>query len=283
MEAIHTLLDRQPPAARPTLPDALRALYGGDLRFPAEHDRLYVAGNFVTTLDGVVSYSLPGSSGGSQISGSNEGDRFIMGLLRASADAVIVGAGTVQAVSPKHLWVADYIYTKAAEEYASYRRALRKAKYPLNVVASGSGNIDLQRAVFQTPQMDAVILTTAAGKQRIDSAHAVLPSNVCIRIVGEAGVIPPRTILDLLRNEFGVRLLLHEGGPTLFGQFLAQNLIDELFLTLAPQIAGRTQQTKRPAVVEGVAFRPESAPWLKLLTLKQSGDHLYLRYRREAS
>ena len=70
------------------------------------------------------------------------------------------------------------------------------------------------------------------------------------------GMIDPYAILRLLRDEFEVALLLHEGGPTLFGQFLLAGLADELFLTMAPQIAGRTREHPRPALVAGVQFVP---------------------------
>ena len=75
-------------------------------------------------------------------------------------------------------------------------------------------------------------------------------------------------------------MLLHEGGPTLFGQFLEAEAVDELFLTLSPQIAGRNSEAIRPGLVEGVQFVPYSAPWFQLLSVKQKAEHLYLRYRR---
>jgi riboflavin biosynthesis pyrimidine reductase len=76
-----------------------------------------------------------------------------------------------------------------------------------------------------------------------------------------------------------VELLLHEGGPTLFGHFLAARLVDELFLTLAPQIAGRNGEHPRPGLVADAEFVPETAPWLTLVIAKQQQSHLYLRYR----
>jgi riboflavin biosynthesis pyrimidine reductase len=66
-----------------------------------------------------------------------------------------------------------------------------------------------------------------------------------------------------LRTTLGVHLLLHKGGPTLFGQFVAAGLIDEFFLTLAPQIAGRIVERPRPAMISGTEFFPDTAPWLK--------------------
>jgi riboflavin biosynthesis pyrimidine reductase len=90
-------------------------------------------------------------------------------------------------------------------------------------------------------------------------------------------------MLQLLYEQHGVRRLLHEGGPTLFGQFMAAKAVDELFLTLSPQVAGRTSGSMRPALVEGTEFLPQSAPWFQLLSVKQSADHLYLRYKQTVS
>ena len=98
--------------------------------------------------------------------------------------------------------------------------------------------------------------------------------------VATDGRIPPDSILKLLEEAFAVGLVLMEGGPTLFGEFVTCGLVDELFLTIAPQIAGRTRQHSRSTLVEGAEFTPATAPWLKLLSAKKSGDHLYLRYRR---
>jgi len=97
MEPVHTLLATQPIASpEGVLPEDLRARYGGDLFFPlAPEGRPYCIANFVSTLDGVVSFNLPGQSGGDQISHANEEDRFTMGLLRASVDAILVGSGTL--------------------------------------------------------------------------------------------------------------------------------------------------------------------------------------------
>lgn len=280
MEPIHTLLDREHTTEPPVLPDDLRALYGGDLQFPASgYTRPYVIGNFVTTLDGVVSYLIPGQSGGA-ISGFNEGDRFIMGLLRASADAVIVGSGTVHDVSPAHLWIAKSIYPKVTELYAHYRQdSLGKPKYPLVVVVSGTGKVDFGRAIFRTPDVPVLIITSEDGGERLAAAGTRSGYSAEMRALkGEGTRIPASRILALLWSEFGIRLLLHEGGPTLFGEFLAHRLVDELFLTLAPQIAGRTSSKLRPSLA-AVEFLPDTASWLGLLSAKQRGDHLYLRYR----
>jgi riboflavin biosynthesis pyrimidine reductase len=95
-----------------------------------------------------------------------------------------------------------------------------------------------------------------------------------------SGGIPPQAMLQLLQSQYGVKTLLHEGGPTLFGQFLAAEFVDELFLTLSPQISGRKGDPTRPAVVQGVEFLPDSAPWFQMVSVKENAAYLYLRYRR---
>jgi riboflavin biosynthesis pyrimidine reductase len=286
MNSISSLYDCGAKLAECVLPEDLRRQYGGDLCFPAAPaSRPYVVANFVSTLDGVISFNIPDAAGGVQISGSNDGDRFIMGLLRASADAVLVGAGTVRAVSPKHVWIAEFVYPAAKDAYARYRHEiLRKPQHPLIVIVSGGGHLDLDRSVFHTSGVSVVILTTARGRDRLlrDGAAALRSTQIReLRAADEK--IEACTILKILRTELGVRLLLHEAGPTLFGQFLSAGVVDELFLTMAPQIAGRVLENSRPGLVASVQFLPDTAPWLTLLSTKQQASHLYLRYRRHAS
>jgi riboflavin biosynthesis pyrimidine reductase len=279
MEQINTLLDTSKTQDQPVLPEELKNLYGGDLRFPAFHTRPYVIGNFVSTIDGVVSFEIPGKSGGGDISGFNEADRFIMGLLRASADAVIVGAGTLREVAREHMWLAEHVYPEARERYARYRQGvLNKRVPPLNVIVSGSGTVDLQKTVFRTDAVKTLIVTLPKGAERLAKNGVALTTAEVRAIEGAEGKLAPASILKLLRDEFGVKILLHEGGPVLFGDFVAHGCVDELFLTVAPQFAGRDAKRQRPGVVGGVEFLPQTAPWLKLLSVKQSANHLYLRY-----
>ena len=72
--------------------------------------------------------------------------------------------------------------------------------------------------------------------------------------------ISPSAILTLLKQDAGVDLLLHEAGPTLFGEFVAGGFVDELFLTVAPQIAGRVAEHPRPGLVANIEFSPATAP-----------------------
>lgn len=276
MEPIQTLLDRQAPDLAPGLPAELRKLYGGDLQFAAKSGP-YVIANFAATLDGVVSYAIPGRSDGGEITGHNAADRFIMALLRASADAIMVGSRTFDEVSPSHLWTPDCLYHEAARLFRSYRAT--RSEYPLVVIVSGSGRLDISRAVFHTPDLKTVVITTREGKQRIDAACTGAQCLVETWAVGADAPIEPEAVIRILHEQFGVRLLLHEGGPMLFGHFVRANLIDELFLTIAPQMAGRNSTPDRPALIRRTAFSPDDAPWLSLLSVKNGEEHLFLRYK----
>lgn len=283
MGLVRTLIDRDVEDAEPVLPQGLQELYDGDLHFPTPPaQRPFVIANFVSSLDGVVSYKIEGHASGSAISGSDPADRFIMGLLRAAADAVMVGARTVHDVDPNGLWIPEYTYPDAKHLYTEYRvNVLHKPEYPLVVIVSGSGRLELGRAIFRTPGVHTVVITTSAGRDELARAGAAKLGSVQIHAVdASGGRIAPLAILRLLHVQFGVQRLLHEGGPTLFGQFLAAEAVDELFLTLSPQIAGRKVDANRPALVQGVEFKPDCAPWLQLLSVKQKAEHLYLRYRR---
>jgi len=286
MGLVRTLIDCDEAYAESALPQKLRELYDGDLHFrtsPAV--RPFVIANFVSTLDGVVSYEIKGKSGGSTISGSDPADRFIMGLLRASADAIVVGAGTLRDVSAKSLWTPEYVYPDAKDLYAEYRvSAKSRSEYPLLVIVSGSGQLELNRAIFRTPAVRTVVITTAAGSDELTRRSASTPGSIEIHALdSSSGNIAPRAILELLHSQFAVKTLLHEGGPTLFGQFLAAEAVDEFFLTLSPQVAGRKGDTTRPAFLQGVEFAPDSAPWFQMVSAKQNAAYLYLRYRRRSS
>jgi riboflavin biosynthesis pyrimidine reductase len=264
------------------LPEGLRARYDGNLFFPsAPEERPYCIANFVSTLDGVVSFNLPGQSEGAQISNSNEEDRFIMGLLRASTDAIVVGSGTLQATGPHGSWLPEAVYPAAKDLYQKYRtKVLRKPEYPLIVIVTGAGRLDLANAVFHTPRTRVLILTTEQGKRRLSQSGSEALASVEVRALSaKEERISPSAILTLLRQEAEVELLLHEAGPTLFGEFLAGSFMDELFLTVAPQIAGRDARQPRPGLVANVQFSPATAPWWKLLSAKSAKDYLFLRYQ----
>jgi riboflavin biosynthesis pyrimidine reductase len=75
-----------------------------------------------------------------------------------------------------------------------------------------------------------------------------------------------------------VRSLLCEGGPTLYGAFVAAGLVDDEFLTLSPLLIGNpTMAAARPGLIEGVGFVPDAAPRVRLLSVRKAGEFLFLR------
>ena len=256
------------------LPAELRKLYG-PLQFPPHQDRPYVIGNFVSTLDGVVSLNVPGKSGGGPISGEFQQDRMVMGLLRAAADAVIVGAGTVRAVR-NHVWTPDYVFPQLADLYAALRAKLGKEGPPLNVIVTASGRLNFDRRVFQSGEVPVLIVTTPEGRDAIDGRRP--PSSVQVAAIDGACTLTAQVILDALSDVGRDDVILVEGGPQLIGGFFAEQRLDELFLTLAPQIAGRDDSVERPGLVAGKTFAPEDPLWVRLVGIKRGGSHLFLRY-----
>jgi riboflavin biosynthesis pyrimidine reductase len=257
------------------LPRALASLYGR-LRLPLQGARPHVIGNFVSSLDGVVSLGIPGKAGGGEISGFNPHDRMVMGVLRAAADVVVVGAGTLRASSPDHVWTAEYIYPPLAEAYCALRRALGKPEPPLNVVVTASGDIDLDRRLFRSGTVPSLIVTTAAGARLLRERE--LPPSARVEVAAEAAPLSAQAVLDAVGRTRKSELVLIEAGPRLMSDFFAERLLDELFLTLAPQVAGRDDGVERPGLVSGKLLAPDHPVWGTLVGLKRGGDHLLLRY-----
>jgi riboflavin biosynthesis pyrimidine reductase len=277
LEPLETLFDEERGDDLPLSPE-LAALYGR-LRFPSREGRPWVIGNFVTTLDGVASLSAPGLPGGGPISGSNPHDRMVMGILRSAADAVIVGAGTLRSV-PRHLWTAEHIFPALAGPYRQLRAALRKIDSPLNVIVTGRGGIDPDLPVFRSGLVKVLLVTTPEGARRARESGLPPPVRIVeVESPEDPERIGARAVLSAIGPLRQGGILLVEGGPRLMGDFFAGKCLDELFLTVAPQVAGRDGSAERPGFVSGVRFAPERPLWGTLAGVKRAGSHLFLRYR----
>src|SRR5207237_9441590 len=102
------------------------------------------------------------ASGGDS-SGFDKHDTAVMGLLRAIADAVVVGAGTLRSTGPRHIWTAEYIHRDLADDYRALRRSLGKLGPPLNVIVTRSGELELTRRLFQSGEVPVLIVTGEPG------------------------------------------------------------------------------------------------------------------------
>ena len=256
------------------MPPNLTRLYGS-FRLPLPRERFHVFSNFVSSLDGIVSLQTKGHSGGGDISGFSAQDRMVMGLLRAAADVVIVGSGTL-AADPRHVWTPQAICPELAGDYARLEQALGKRQPSLNVVVSASGAINLRRPVFASHKVPALLMTTAAGAKRLGKQR--VPEALQIRVIpARRGEIRAAAILDELSRETTGGRILVEGGPRLLATFYGEGLMDEQFLSLAPQIAGRDSGDNRLGLVMGRTFAPRHPLWGTLIDARRGRRLLFLR------
>ncbi len=243
------------------LPDELRAFYAGELGFREQ----CVYANFVETLDGVVAIPELERSN-ALVAGDSEDDKFLMGLLRAFADVVLIGSGTLLA-SPTGRWRPAGVYPAAKEAFAELRQRLGKPEHPAVAVVTTGVSLDVTHPVLA----DAVVLTTVRGAAKLEG---VVPNLVAVT---DGDSVELRAALELLRS-YGHSLVLAEAGPTTFGELLAGGLVDELFLTVSPVLAGRLASGRRLGLVEGVELLPQTRVAPRLLSLRRAGDHLFVRY-----
>ncbi len=262
------------PARGAAMPQALQRAYGGRLAIPLRPDEPTVIANFVTTIDGVVALDAQGATSGGEISGFHEPDRFVMGLLRTLADAVVIGAGSVRA-APTHRWTASHVHRASAAAFAAWRRDEGIADpEPTTIVVTRRGLVDPTHPGLADPHIPVVIVTAPEGARTL--AGADFGSNV--RIVVDEGLDLSAVAIRVAADELGAKVVLCEGGPHLFGELLGLRRIHELFLTLAPQLVGRAPEVQRFGLVEGRAFDQADAPWSDLASVTRSSDHLFLRY-----
>lgn len=214
--------------------EATEAMEGLALGDLAPADRPYVVLNMVATADGHA--TLDGRSAPL----SSAADRLVFHALRGQVDAVLAGTRTLRAERYGRL-VRDP-ERRAARE----RRGL--AADPLAVLLSRSGDLPDDLPLLQDPDQESVVLSGAPAE--------------------------PRAALRRLRSEHGVRSLLCEGGPALNGALLRAGLVDELFLTVAPRLAGGAAPL---TIVAGeTAVDPIE---LELVWVLCHEGSLFLRYR----
>jgi riboflavin biosynthesis pyrimidine reductase len=249
---------------RTALPDELGRLHGGDLGF----DEPCLYANFVATLDGVVAIpSMPDSN--EFIARGSDPDRFLMGLLRALADLVFIGAGVLRA-SPRGTWQAPKVYPPAANSYAELREQLGLPARTDVAVLTGSGSVDPAHPLFAA---GALVLTSEAGAERLAGR---LPETSSIVALGGSQDIPARVIVDALFDR-GYRRVLSEAGPHAFGDLLRAGVVDELFLTSSPVLVGETGPGSRLRLVEATDLVGANVH-AHLLSLRRHGSHLFHRY-----
>jgi riboflavin-specific deaminase-like protein len=214
--------------------------------YPENLGAPFVRASFVASADGAVSVAGRSTDLGSLA------DRRVFLLLRRLADVVLVGAGTVR-----------------SEDYRGARRPTRGRDTPPPIaVVTGSALLDPASRLFRDTRVPPIILTLASAPPERRERLAAAGGDV----VALDRLTPDRVLAELARR--GLHRVLCEGGPTLFGELVAADAVDELCLTVAPLLVGGT--TGR------IAVGPESGhprPLELADALHESGV-LLLRYRR---
>lgn len=229
------------------------------LELPARAGRPYVLLNMIGTLDGKALVE------GRVQNLGDATDQYLMRVLRAQVDAVLNGAGTLR---------AHQLNFKVLPELAAARTTRGQRARLYGVVLSRSLDLPLDNRFFRNPVHQPIVVTCAAAPRERRAAVADLAD------VLEAG---DRTVdigeaLRLLQDRYGIRSVLSEGGPAINYPMLADDLIDELFLTLAPKVEGGRDTL---AIVDGPAgFPADALPQFRLRSVFLENDTLFLRYLR---
>jgi riboflavin-specific deaminase-like protein len=223
------------------------------LRARAHEERPWLIANFATTADGRA--AVDGRSGPI----GDEGDRELFRRLRTQVDALLVGTNTLR--------IERYGRAVRQPELREAREAIGLAPEPLLATVSRSGELPTDIPLFEEPDARVVIFTTADCPEPTAAAAQV----ELVRL--DPGELTLTSALRHLRAHHDVRALLCEGGPTLMGALLGEGLVDELFLTLAPKLAGGGTA---PTLTSGPAL-PDPAEMELVWALEREGS-LYLRY-----
>jgi 2,5-diamino-6-(ribosylamino)-4(3H)-pyrimidinone 5'-phosphate reductase len=234
-----------------------------DVSFPNRETRPYVLINMISSLDGKVAVSGKAGSLGSFV------DRSVMRNLRACADAVMIGAGTLR---------AEKLTLAVPEDHARARESRGLEPQPLAVVTTATGDVPLQENLLGSSPENLLIFASSETPRE----HLVtLSSHALVEIVAEESSKPGRQLdveeaLIILKKRYGVNVLLIEGGPALNHALVSSGLADELFLTLAPKLLGG-EGPGTLTILEGPALAlKKTEP--KVVSIHFSGEELFLRY-----
>jgi riboflavin biosynthesis pyrimidine reductase len=218
-------------------------------RYP--NDRPWLRANMVSSLDG--SAVRDGRSEG--LSGA--ADKEVFGVLRGLADVVLVGAGTAR--------TEGYRALRPKDAYAGVRASLAQRPAPVLALVSGRLDLDPDSQLFHGGAERTVVITHAGSDAAVRERLAAVADLV---VAGEDAVDLPVALDALARR--GLARVLCEGGPSLLAAVAAAGRLDELCLTLAPQLVGGDGQR----VVTG----PDLGVPLSLAHLLEQDSVLLTRY-----
>jgi riboflavin biosynthesis pyrimidine reductase len=156
-------------------------------------------------------------------------------------------------------------------EFIALRSALGRSAEPTLVLLTATGDLDFKHPALAK---GAIVITTEGGAKKIGDR---LPATCELVVMGKGKSLDLNNAIGRLR-ERRLEVLLCEGGPHVVGQLIEDGLLDEMFLTVSPVVAGRGDEP-RMGMVEGVELLPAKGAWSKLLSVRRHGEYLFLRYK----
>lgn len=220
--------------------------------------RPYVLLSAAVSIDGYLD-TRPGED---RLILSNPEDFERVDSVRASVDAILVGAGTLRADNPRLL--------VNSEQRRADRVAAGQPEYPLKVTITGTGGLDPEWKFWHHGGEKLVL---AVGQEAGNKARANLGNLATIQVVPTDHTW--HVILDILGQVYGIRQLMVEGGGTIHTQLLEHALADELQLVIAPLLVGQSDGVR---MLGPAHYLGGPSARLRLLETRQIGDVVLLRY-----
>lgn len=230
-----------------------------NLTFPKIPSRPFFYSNFVSTIDGKVQVTTPNQSEYWPIGSKLDYQTLLE--LRSHADVLIHGRTTATGFGT--------LNSLSKEEFKKMRKKAGKKKPIVYLILTR--NPDSVISYLKNPNLPVIIITTENARITSKSYPGIE-----IERIGKNNIDIKK--LSSFLHKKGFTDILVEGGPKTLGAFFTDNLIDEVFLTIAPKIFGNSDNSTL-TMVEGTLFAPKDIKKLKLISLQQVEDEVYLRYR----
>lgn len=219
--------------------------------------RPFVSINMAMSADGKIT-----SARREEPSFTSPRDKKTMDKLRAEADAILVGAGTLRADDPP-LHVRD-------SEMKAYRRSLGKPESLLNVLVTASAKVDPGARIFRGGRDRCIVATV----ENVEAERIARLSEVAeVWTLGHGAVDLPALLSRLSAR--GIERLLVEGGGELNWGFFRDDLVDEVYVTVAPTVLGGREA---PTPCEGDGFAMAARRRLELAASEVVGGEIFCRY-----
>jgi riboflavin-specific deaminase-like protein len=220
--------------------------------------RPFVVATFAMTVDGKVT-----TRNFTPIDFTSREDKLHLFRQRALADAVVIGHTSLR---------RDNVRLGIPSELQKARIKRGQTPAPLRIVVSGKGKIDSRLKIFQSDISPIIIFSTSRMPRKYQQALA----KKATLHVSDGNHVDLAAMLQTLRNEYGVRTLACEGGPTLFRSLVEHGLVDQLNLTVAPYMFGGADAPTLTGLSKD--FLPAGV-YCRLIDMRVVGEECFLTYR----